>query len=373
MNLNKKNIGILRGGQGDNYENSIKQGGDLILHLFENFSEKIQVHDILVDQSPSLTPPYTYIWHINGLPIIPADLFKKVDLIWNLAHPSLSQILKDFSVPSISGGIFSGNSNESRENLKYHMKNIGVNMPRHVLLPAYCFQGQTLKKSQRSDLGNSLTPQEYAFEKARQIFEKFGAPWIIHLSPALNPTPTLPEGEGVNLISRDAGIYVAKTFVELVNGIKDGISHKQSILIEELISGKNISTHAVSNFRNQGTYIFPFHTSLALHKEAPEDLEKFNATDFFKGQTLRTQKGLTLEKIDCENLAKNIHQHLDMPPYLKLDFILNPTRGIFLNNINFTPDLKKDSHFHQSCESVGAKVDHVLEAMLKVRTSGIKN
>ena len=304
MNLNKKNIGILRGGQGDNYENSIKQGGDLILHLFENLSEKIQVHDILVDQSN--------IWHINGLPTIPADLFTKVDLIWNVAHPSLSQVVKDFSVPNIGGGIFSVNSNESRENLKYHMKNIGVNMPRHVLLPAYCFQGQTLKKSQRSDPGNSLTPQEYAFENGRIIFEKFGAPWIIHLSPALNPTPTLPEGEGVNLISRDAGIYVAKTFVELVNGIKDGISHKQSILIEELISGKNISTHAVSKsqlnatgFRNQDTYIFPF-------------LENQE----YKGSTLKSFQEVRLVRYSGKSdLSDQIDFHLY--PYLFLDLCNN--------------------------------------------------
>jgi len=44
----KKRIGILRGGMGDFYETSLKEGGDIILYLLDNLSEKLKVIDTQV-------------------------------------------------------------------------------------------------------------------------------------------------------------------------------------------------------------------------------------------------------------------------------------------------------------------------------------
>ena len=52
-----KRVGILRGGAGKNYLSSLKKGGEIILHISENLSDKYKPVDILVDKD--------YIWHIK--------------------------------------------------------------------------------------------------------------------------------------------------------------------------------------------------------------------------------------------------------------------------------------------------------------------
>jgi len=62
----KRRVGILRGGTGEHYASSLKKGGDIILYISENLSNKYKVVDILIDKD--------HIWHLGGLPISPSDL-----------------------------------------------------------------------------------------------------------------------------------------------------------------------------------------------------------------------------------------------------------------------------------------------------------
>ncbi|MFH1608569.1 MAG: hypothetical protein ABH951_00930, partial [Patescibacteria group bacterium] len=75
-----------------------------------------------------------------------------------------------------------------------------------------------------------------------------------------------------------------------------------------------------------------------------------------------------IEKEKLNNLAKDLHRHIHAFSYLKSNFVLNFKKGIFLTSLEFSPDLKKDSHFDKICESVGAKshdvVAHMLDSVL---------
>ena len=97
--------------------------------------------------------------------------------------------------------------------------------------------------------------------------------------------------------------------------------------------------HTVANFRGEGPYIFPIHSSY----------NSFTSP----------------EKDELSALAKDLHQHLGGGQYLKSDFVLSPTRGIFITNIEFIPDLREGTHFHKSCESVGAEMHQVIEHILE--------
>src|SRR3990167_7459522 len=46
----KRRVGILRGGTGEHYASSLKKGGDIILYISENLSNKYKVVDILIDK-----------------------------------------------------------------------------------------------------------------------------------------------------------------------------------------------------------------------------------------------------------------------------------------------------------------------------------
>ena len=303
--MSQKRVGILRGGAGEYYASSLKKGGDIISYIFDNLGEKWKAVDILVEKD--------YIWHFNGVPVNPGDLIHKIDLAWNTSHPSLSNILESLSIPHLSNSSFSSALENNKDMLREHMKQIGVPMPRHIVLPVY-----------QEDLDGPI--ERYAVKKAMAIFEKFGSPWMVK-----SFTPDL-----------GMGVHIAKTFPELVDAIEDGVRHEQSILIEEFIGDKVASVHSVPAFRGEDIYIFPFGSA---HVNFSAD-----------------------EKSRLANLAKDLHHHVGGRHYLKSDFVLNKRGKAYLLGIETTPDLRAGSHFSQACESAGAKshqvIEHILESVL---------
>lgn len=301
-NKSKKRVGILRGGAGDYHTSSIKKGGEILLHIHENLSEKYKPVDVLVDRD--------HVWHLGGLPISPSELMNKVDVVWNTAHQSFSNILESLSIPSVGPGHFVGTLETSKEMLRSHIAQVGISMPRAILFPVY-----------QKDFDG---PRErYLIKKAKEVFEKFGSPWIVK---SFTPDTNM-------------GIHLAKTFDELVGGIEDGVNHGQSILVEEFIAGKVASTHSVAKFRGDEVYVFPignYFTNLTV-----EDKQKITAS------------------------SKDLHKHIGAKHYLRADFVLTPKGKLYLLNIDSMPNLKPGSHFSQVCESVGAKMHEVVEHILE--------
>jgi len=301
---NKIRVGILRGGTGDYYETSLKEGGHVISYILD-LSEKWKPVDILIDKQG--------VWHAGGIPIKPSDLSDKVDVVWNTAHPSFSNILNNLSIPNTGASSLSFASNNSRALLEEHMKKIGINIPKHIVISLY-----------QEDFDGPV--EKFVLKKAKMIFEKFPSPWVVKSFTS----------------DLDMGIHIAKTFVELTDALMDCIKHKKSILVEELIAGKEVSMHSVANFRGGDIYVFPVIGNFSRN-----------------------------EKEKLISLTKNIYNHLGVSNYLKADFIISTARSIYLTNVEFSPNLKKDSHFCQSCMFVGAETHHVVEHILENALSGL--
>jgi len=192
----KKRIGILRGGAENHYASSLKKGGEIILYISENLSDKYKPVDILIDKD--------YIWHLNGLPINPSDLVNKVDVVWNTSHPSFSNILDTLAIPNIGVSSFLQALENDKNILREHVKNINLLMPRFIISP----------------------------KSAREVLEKFPSPWIV---------------KNYNEIK------LVKTFDELFKAINDN----DNLIVEEFIAGKVASVHSVPKFRGQDIYTFP--------------------------------------------------------------------------------------------------------------------
>jgi len=300
-----KRVGILRGGPKGDYYASLREGGNIIAHIFENLAEKWKVTDIFIDKNGA--------WHLGGIEIEPSLIPDKVDLVWNTAHHSLADILNSLSIPNINISSFTILLRNDPEVLAEHIKNFDLKMPKKIVLPPY-----------QEDFDGPL--DLYIARKAREVLGKFSAPWIIKTFT----------------FDASMGVHLAKTFPELKNAIEDGVKHQKSILIEEFIYGKNIDVHSVSGFRGENIYVFP----CLPDRQTPSNF-------------------LKEEKEKIIQLAKNLHKHLEVEHYLKSSFILHPKRGIFITNMSFSPDLAEDSHFHQVCESVGAKAHQVIEHILE--------
>lgn len=297
----KKRVGVIRGGKGDHYASSLKKGGDIISFILENLSDKYKPVDILIDRED--------VWHLGGVPIAPSNLVHKVDVVWNTAHPSVLSILQSFSIPTIGASPFSHALENNIEKLKEHIKGMDVRMPKRVVLPVY-----------QKDFDG---PRErYAIKKAKEVFEKFASPWIVK---SFTPDTNM-------------AIHLAKTFNELVASIEDGVKHGKSILVEEFIVGKVASVHSVPDFRKENIYIFP-------------------PVNIFGNISAE-------EKEKLVTLARDLHKHIDAKHYLKSNFILNKRGKVYLLDFESNPNLKPFSHFSQACESVGAKMHHVVEHIL---------
>lgn len=297
----KKRLGIIRGGKGEHYMSSLKKGGELILHLNDNFAEQWKVSDILVDQEG--------VWHFSGVPIMPADLISKVDLVWDTTFPGMSSTLKSFSIPSIVNDSFYSMLEKNEDMLRQKVKTLGVAMPRSIILPAY-----------QEDFDG---PRErYAIKKAKEVHEKFGAPWLVK---SFTPDSNM-------------GIHLAKTFGELAGAIEDGVKHGKSILVQEFIAGKVATVHSVPQFRGEEIYTFPFGNSFGTFSND--------------------------EKEKLAEVAKSLHSHLGAPHYLKSDFVLNPRGKVYLLGIESHPDLQPNSHLSQVCEIIGIKPRHIVEHLL---------
>ena len=171
----KRRIGIVRGGDVDDYERSLKDGGDIFLSIHENLGDNWKPVDILIDRNG--------VWHADGIPLQEkTDLIQKVDAVWNATHPSISQIFDTLKIPYFGIDSFPYAIAENRNMLREHMSAINVLMPRHILIPAY-----------QEDFDGPR--EKYPAKKAREIFERFGAPWIIR---SVVPDP-------------DMAIHLAKT------------------------------------------------------------------------------------------------------------------------------------------------------------------
>lgn len=305
----KIKVGILRGGVGEEYADSIEIGGELLRFIEEHLNEKYKTVDILIDRNG--------VWHIHGLPIDPLDLVHRVDLVWNVTHPSFSNALNSIAIPNIGHDAFLQTLEKNHDLLKEHASRAGIQIPKSYVLPPY-----------REDLDGSRT--DYGIRKAKEVHAKFGAPWLVK---SFNRDP-------------DMGIHVAKTFGELVSAIDDGVNHGDSILVQEFITGRDASVYSVPHFRNEPLYTFP------LVHETNESIKFSNS-----------------EREKILSIARNLHNVLGAKHYLKSNLIITPSGRVYLASIESDPDLRKDSHFHKVCEAVGAKahqvIDHILSAVLK--------
>lgn len=296
-----KRVGIIRGGLGGKYDASLREGGYLLANIREFLQDKYKIVDVLVDKSG--------VWHVSGVPVQPADLIHKVDLVWNTAESKLSQVIESMNIPHVGVSSFSSLLANNQDKLREHVNKIKLSMPRSVVLPLY-----------QEDFDGDR--EGYAHKKAKEIHDKFGAPWIVK---SYTPDTSM-------------GIHLAKTFPELINAIEDGVKHKKSILVEEFITGKVASMHTMPGFRNAPMYTFPLGASF--------------------GNFSREEKDLLIKT------AEMLHNHMDAGHYMKSDFVLSSRGNIYLLNINLSPDMKPESHLKQVADSVGAKMHQLVEHIL---------
>lgn len=313
-------VGVMRGGIGPQYSMSLETGGHVIRALRDDtYKDKYKVLDMLIDKDGVL--------HANGLPIQTEDIHKKVDVVFNALHGEfggdgkLQQILEHWKIPYTGSGIFPSALGHNRKLAKYKFKSMGVKTPEYIIFPSY-------------NIEHDGSEADYPLRKAREVWNKMPAPWIVK--------PIIP--------GSSMGNHVCKTFPELERAFNMAMRHGLSVLVEELIQGKDASVVTVDNYRKQNLYTMP-----AIENRA--------------GITICPGNFTIKEKKELEELAKLIHKEFDFSHYSKSNFIIHPKKGAYVLSVENLPHLHDEAHLTHALGSVGSTigefVDHILTLAFK--------
>lgn len=295
--MSQKVVGILRGG-GRDYERSLQHGGALIACINDKLSGAWQCVDILVGRDG--------VWHWKGVPIRPSDLGPRVDAAWDATFSNLDPVLDSVGIPHVRNGAFAHALSGDRDALERHVRQAGIQMPRSILLSPY-----------QADIDGSA--EQYAAKRTRQVFEKFGAPWMLY---------TLED-------RHDMATRVAKTLPELMAAIQDGARRGANMLVEELIPGRPVSVHSVPGFRGEKMY------------------------HFFPAEVHGREERERLAKA-----AQIVYDQSGAGGYLRSDFILTPGKGAVLQGIEPEPDFAEESDFSRALGEVSAQPHHLVSHLL---------
>lgn len=327
-------VGVLRGGKSSQYDLSLKSGKrvlDLLKH--EDLAKQYVPVDIFIDKQGT--------WHIDGVPHTPSSALKKVDLIFNALHGEfgedgkIQKMLETFSMPFTGSNALTSAMAMNKALAKQQFKAQGIKTPYH--------------KEIFVDKTENIEPLAY------DLFRSFPMPVVVK-----------PRSMGGSL-----GVTHATNFAELIEAIDHARQYSNDIIVEEYISGKEIISGVVQDFRGQDMYtLMPVEvrSHLTPHGELKEGkkkgifdyISKHSGVFHHKVPAELTQE----EKEQIDAILKRVAPTLGVNHYASADFIVSPKRGVYLLEVNTQPSLSEHSPFLHSLEAAGVKAHEFLRHLL---------
>jgi D-alanine-D-alanine ligase len=314
--MQKYRIAILRGGPSDEADVSLKSG----LNIIRTLSPHHLIVDIVIDKNTN--------WYIQGLKVNPAHALRSVDLAINALHGTygedgkVQQILDHVGIPYTGSRALASALGMHKWRAKELFKKVGLKTPHAKVV------------------STSLDISAQALE----IFKSFSFPVIIK-----------PVSSGSSV-----GVSVARDLLSLEQALISVFSYCESALVEEFIKGKEATCLIAENFRNQKHYAFPpieimKHTDLAFDNEMKYSgkIEERCPGNFSK-----------IEKEAIMQASINAHVAIGARHYSRSDFIIHPTRGIYILEINTLPGLTEASLLPKALDAVGSNMREFLEHLI---------
>jgi D-alanine-D-alanine ligase len=314
--MQKYRIAILRGGPSDESDVSLKSGANVIRTLFPHHS----IIDIVIDKNAD--------WHVQGLKVEPAHALRAVDVVVNALHGvygedgKVQQILDHVGIPYTGSRALASALGMHKWRAKELFKQAGLKTPHAKVVSS----------------GTDISAQ------AMDIFKSFSFPVIIK-----------PVSSGSSV-----GVSVARDLESLEQALVSVFSYCDSALVEEFIKGKEATCVVAENFRGEKHYAFPpieimKHTDLAFDNEMK-----------YSGKIEERCPGnfSQIEKDAIMQSAMNAHVAIGARHYSRSDFIVHPTRGIYILEINTLPGLTEASLLPKALDAVGSNMKEFLEHLI---------
>lgn len=305
-------VAVLRGGPSDEYDLSLSSGGAVLQAL----EDEGNARDIFIDTKG--------VWHERGIARRAGDILPRYDMVFNALHGEYGeggegiQLLAQHSIP------FSGS---------------------HALPSALAFNKvRSRELFERNDIrvpyGKVFSLRDGTIDElAFSIFRSMPLPLIIK-----------PVSSGSS-----HGVTLVKDYHSLVLGLENGFRRSHDLLLEEYIDGFLISVGVVEHLRDEELY-----TLIPTEIRYNRDHGYFDYRDV-SHKTYLTPRHLPHSQIkEIERQAKSAHEGLGLRHYSRSEFIVSPSRGVYMIEINSHPDLSEDSPFVHALQNIGMNVKHFL-------------
>ncbi len=311
--LTNARIGVVRGSPDHAYEYSLASGR----HMLEKLPTKYRPVDILIDTDGA--------WHIGGLPVSPVQALRQVDIVFNALHGAYTHEGGLIRVCDREGVPYTGSAHAAtslsfhKELAKNHLRQAGVRTALSLV---------ALRDEDRDRL-------------LQKVFNS--------LSGVLVVKP-LRSSLGID-------VRVARGHFELPALLEELFVLYESLLIEEYISGQEISIGVLENFRGEKEYVF-----VPLEIRAPRG-GLFREMDH--DAHLVPAHGLSDSlKKEIHHLARKLHNLFGARHYSQAEIIIRPNGSLYVIDFNTHPFLGKEGTYMKMLESVGARPEEFIEAVL---------
>lgn len=322
--MSKIIVGVLRGGPSLEHDVSIKTGQSVLASMPERYRGR----DIFITKEGD--------WHMDRKPTTPDRALHSVDVVFNALHGQFGEdgkvqhLMETFGVPYTGAGVAASA--------------LGMNK----ILAREAFKKAGLKPARAVDFEVGENEGDCGALAAR-IFKNMAPPWVVK-----------PAGAGSSV-----GVRVVKTISDLAEAIVESSRYGGKILIEEYISGREVTCGVLDDFRGQKSYALP-----VVEIIPPPKFNFFDYDAKYSGETREVcPAGFDLDtKKKIEEMAKTAHAAIGCRHYSRSDFIVSK-KGIYILEINTLPGLTAESLLPKAMQAVGSShkelIDHLLRLALK--------
>ncbi len=321
-------VGVLRGGKSDEYDLSMKMGARILDVLKkEPLNKEFRPVDILIDKSG--------VWHIGGLPMLPEQAIRQVDVIFNSLHGAyggdgrIQHILETFNIPFTGSKAFGTIMARDKKATRNTLKKEGIKTP--------------YAKDLHLEHGDELD------DVAKNLFHTF-------------PMPVVVKPRNTN---ESVGVSIARNFDELLEAIDRARVFSNDIVVEEYITGKEIISGFIDDFRGQSHYpLMPVHVE--PHSPILEFADKLAGSYSHRVPALLTGD----EKLVIENIVRRTKESLGLRHIGTVDVIISPRRGAYVLDVNTHPHFHEHAPFLKSLYAVGSSEDELIAHLIRLALKG---
>lgn len=302
-------VGILRGGPSREHEVSLQSGATILANLPE---ERFLVRDFYIDREGQ--------WHDRGRETTPERALRQVDVVLNGLHGEY------------------GEDGEVQKTLEL----FGVPYAGSESFGSYLAMHKLMSKMRAEEMG-LLTPEFRHIERvedsesvAHDVTRSFHQPVVVK-----------PVGWGSSV-----GVSIVGGYAPVLSAIRQLFNEgARSVLVEELIRGREATIGIVEGLRGEELYALP-----AVEITPPaDDFYSYDAK--YSGATKHVCPGnfSRVEAEELQRLARVMHRTLGLRHYSRSDFIVAPS-GVYYLETNTLPGLTKESNLPFALSAVGVSL-----------------